>query len=260
MKIMGILNITPDSFSDGGKYVNTEKAVDHAIQMIQNGADIIDIGGESTRPGATPVSLEEELTRVIPVIKGLRENKVDVAISIDTYKAQVARKAIKAGATMINDVWAGGFDPEMPQAMAAANVPVILMHNRTPEMENKGLINITKEVAAELQESIDLVLSAGVKKEHIIIDPGIGFGKTLEQNIELIKNIHHLKNLGFPIMLAASKKRTIRGLAKTDNPDMLGIGTIVTTCHAYTQDIDYVRVHDVKENKIAIQVMENLKS
>jgi len=257
MKIMGILNITPDSFSDGGKYINVDKALEHTIQMIQNGADIIDIGGESTRPGAIPVSIEEELARVIPVISRL--SKVpDIAISIDTYKAHVAEAAIKAGATMINDVWAGKQDPNMLQVMAEANVPVILMHNRTPEMQNDGLDDIIREVLVELQESIDLALSAGVKKEHIIIDPGIGFGKTLEQNIELIKNIHQLKKLGFPVMLAASKKRTIRGLAKTDDSDLLGVGTIATTCHAYTQGVDYVRVHDVKENKIAINVMKDL--
>jgi len=257
MKIMGILNVTPDSFSDGGKYIDIDKAVKHAIKMVQDGADIIDVGGESTRPGATPISIEEEITRVIPVIERLSE-VIDVTISIDTYKAHVAKAAVKAGATMINDVWAGGRDSDMPCIMAESNVPIILMHNRTPEMKNEHLDNITDEVTAELQESIDRTISAGVKKKQIIIDPGIGFGKTLEQNIELIKNIQRLKKLGFPVMLAASKKRTIRGLAGSDDPLLLSIGTVATTCHAYLKGVDYVRVHDVRENKAAINVMMGL--
>lgn len=255
---MGILNITPDSFSDGGRYLAVDKAVNHAIQMVQAGADIIDIGGESTRPNATPISKEEELARVIPVISRL-VSFADVAISIDTYKAHVAEAAVQAGATIINDVWAGRHDPEMPHIMAKANIPVILMHNRTPEMENERIDNIIDQVLAELQESIDLVLSAGVKNEHIIVDPGIGFGKSLEQNIELIKNIHQLKILGYPVMLAASKKRTIRGLTSSNDSRSLSIGTVATTCHAYAKGIDYVRVHDVKENKIAIDVMKGLR-
>ena len=257
MKLMGILNITPDSFSDGGKYIDIDKAIKHACRMVQDGANIIDVGGESTRPGATPVSMEEELARVIPVITRLSKS-LDVTISIDTYKAQIAEEAVKAGARMINDVWARGHDPHMVRIMAKSNVPVILMHNRPPEQEKEGINNIIDQVLAELQERIDLALSAGVKKEHIILDPGIGFGKTLKQNIELIKNIHQLKKLNYPIMLAASKKRTIRKLTNTDDPFLLGIGTVITTCHAYNNGIDYVRVHDVKENKAAINVMRNL--
>jgi len=259
MKVMGILNVTPDSFSDGGQYVDVDSAVKHAIQMVQDGVDIIDVGGESTRPGATPVSMDEELARVIPVIERLRE-VVTVPISIDTYKAGVAEAAVQAGATIINDIWAGKHDPEMAGVMAKANCPVILMHNRAPEVVNEVLCGVVDQVITELQESIDLVRAGGVKKKHIIIDPGIGFGKTLEQNIELIKNIHQLKTLGYPIMLAASKKRTIRGLAQNEDEISLSIGTVATTCYAYSKGIDFVRVHDVKENKVAIQVMKHLST
>ena len=257
MKLMGILNITPDSFSDGGKYTDIDRAIKHAHKMVKDGADIIDVGGESTRPDAIPVSMEEEMARVIPVITQLSVS-LDIPISIDTYKAHIAQVAVKAGATMINDVWAGKHDPDMLHVMAESNVPVILMHNPTPRLEKECLDNIIDQISTQLQETVDLAISAGVKKEHIILDPGIGFGKTLEQNIKIIKNIHQLKSLGFPIMLAASKKRTIRKLTNTDDSFLLGIGTIATTCHAYTKGIDYVRVHDVKENKVAINVMKNL--
>lgn len=266
MKIMGILNVTPDSFSDGGKYIDIDKAIEQAKKMIQNGADIIDIGGESTRPGATPISLEEELARVIPVIRALRQ-VTDIPISIDTYKAEVAHLAVKSGATIINDVWAGRKDPHMFQMMASANVPVILMHNRTPDEENENLCTIVEQVKKELTVTIHQALQAGIKNEQIIIDPGIGFGKTLAQNIQLIKHVDSLKELGYPVMLAASKKRTIRALGEVENPELVGIGTVATTCHgtvaitchAYLNGIDYIRVHDVAENKTAINVLKNLK-
>ncbi|MCL2559147.1 MAG: dihydropteroate synthase [Turicibacter sp.] len=259
MKIMGILNVTPDSFSDGGAYVDIEKAVAHAVQMVADGADVIDIGGESTRPGSVPISLEEELARVIPVIQRLRD-VVDVPISIDTYKAEVARQAVAAGVTIINDVWAGRRDPEMLRVMAESDAQVVLMHNRTPEQENAALTSIVSEVLAELQATVDLALAAGVEKERIIVDPGIGFGKTLEQNIELIKHIDQLKSLGYPVLLAASKKRTIRALAQTEDLGLgVGVGTLAVTCYACTKGIAYVRVHEVKENKLAINVMGNLE-
>ena len=259
MKIMGILNVTPDSFSDGGKYINVEKAVAQGVKMVEEGADIIDIGGESTRPGAKPVNAKEELARVIPVIKELSKI-ITVPISIDTYKSQVAMSAIEAGATIINDVWAAQKDPHMLQVMANANVPVILMHNRSPEKENDNLLNIVEKVLEELNHTITLALEKGVKRQHIIIDPGIGFGKSLAQNITLIQQIDQLKCLGYPVMLAASKKRTIKALAQVDDPYLLGVGTMGVTCHAYLKGVDYVRVHDVLENKIAINVLKNLKS
>ena len=252
MKIMGILNVTPDSFSDGGEFVDIEKAVTHALQMVANGADIIDIGGESTRPNAEPVSTEVELQRVIPVIKRLVA-EIDLPISIDTYKAEVALQAVAAGATIINDVGGAKLDPEMPKVMAESGVKVILMHNR-PHGEENNYFNVLKQVQDELQESIDLVLQAGVKKENIIIDPGIGFGKTPQQNVELIRDIEKLQVLGFPILLAASRKRVIRALAKGDDPLSTTLGTVATTIHAYAKGVAMVRVHDVKENKIALNV------
>lgn len=254
---MGILNVTPDSFSDGGHYTDVDKAVEHAIGMVRDGADVIDVGGESTRPGAKPISLEEELSRVIPVIEKLSK-KIDVPISIDTYKAEVARQAVEAGATIINDVWAGKKDQDMYRVMGNSNTSVILMHNRVSTMENDDAENILEEVMDELKDVIQLAIEAGVKKKNIIIDPGIGFAKTLSQNIEIIKNIDELKKLGYPVLLAASKKRTIRGLSQTEELSRLGAGTLATTCYAYTKGVDFVRVHDVAENKIAITVLKNL--
>jgi len=256
MKIMGILNVTPDSFSDGGKYVDTETAVAHAKQMVAEGADIIDIGGESTRPGAEPVSIGEELARVISVIKRLKE-EIDIPISIDTYKAEVARQAVVAGASMVNDVGGAKFDPDMPQVMAETGAQVILMHNRS--LSDFGAYkHLVLDVKREIKASIDLVLRAGVKYEQIILDPGIGFAKTIDQNIELMKNLSELQTLGYPLLLGVSKKGTLRELMGDEDKSLLGIGTIVTTCYAYTRGIDYIRVHDVRENKCAIQVMKNL--
>jgi len=256
MKVIGILNVNPDSFSDGGKYVDIEKAVAHAKQMVADGADIIDIGGESTKPGADPVSIEEELARVIPVIKRLKE-EMDVPISIDTYKAEVARQAVVTGASMINDVGGAKFDPDMPKVMAELGVKVILMHNR-PLSDFGVYENLILDVKQEFKASIDLVLQAGVKDEKIILDPGIGFAKTIDQNIELMRNLSELQTLGYPLLLGVSKKGTLRELMEDDEKSLLGIGTIAATCYAYTQGIDYIRVHDVKENKRAIQVMKNL--
>jgi len=257
MKIMGILNVTPDSFSDGGQFVDIEKAVAHARQMVTDGADIIDIGGESTRPNAKSVSLEDELQRVIPVIKRLAE-EIDVPISIDTYKAEVARQAVAAGATIINDVGGAKMDSEMPRVMADSGVKVILMHNR-PHGEEDGSYKIFEKVTTELQESIDLVLAAGVKSENIIVDPGIGFGKTPEQNIQLIKQIGELKSaLGYPVLLAASKKRVIHTLAQDDDPVSAEIGTVATTIRDYAAGVEMIRVHDVKQNKIALNVLVGL--
>ena len=258
MKIVGILNVTPDSFSDGGKYIDINKAVNHAMQMIKDGADIIDVGGESTRPGAIPVSLEEELERVIPVIKRLSQT-TNVSISIDTYKAEVARQAILAGASIINDIGGAKFDSEMPRVMAESGAQIILMHNRPPE--TFGIFDdLISEVVDELKSSIALVLEAGVKPEKIILDPGTGFGKTIPQNIELLKKIQVLKKLGFPILLGTSKKGTLRELMENNDKSLLGIGTVATTCYAYTQGVDYIRVHDVRDNRCAIQAMKNLNA
>jgi len=258
MKIMGILNVTPDSFSDGGNYVDIEKAVAHGKQMVIDGADMIDIGGESTRPGARAVTLEEELARVIPVIKRLKA-EIDIPISVDTYKAEVARQAVEAGASVINDISGAKLDLNMPKVMAESGAQVILMHNR-PHSEEGEIVQLHEEVIAELKASIELVTRAGVSPDKIMADPGIGFGKTMVQNAEILKNIdHYHDSLGVPILLGVSKKRTVRALMESDDVDMLTTGTVATTCYAYTKGVSYIRVHDVKENKLAINVMENLK-
>lgn len=257
MKIMGILNVTPDSFSDGGNYIDLEKAVAHGKQMVVDGASIIDVGGESTRPGATPVTLEEELARVIPVIKCLKE-EIDIPISVDTYKAEVARLAVEAGASIINDVGGAKLDANMPKVMAESGAQVILMHRRAHAKEGE-IKHLHKEIVAELKESIELVTEAGVSLDKIIIDPGIGFGKSMHQNAEILRNIDfYYDSLALPILLGVSKKRVVQKLMASDELEMLSTGTVATTCYAYTKGISYIRVHDVKENKIAINIMENL--
>lgn len=257
MEIMGILNVTPDSFSDGGKYVDLDKAVSHAMQMVADGADIIDVGGESTRPGAAPVTLVEELARVIPVIKRLKE-EIAVPISIDTYKAEVARLAVKAGASIINDVGGAKLDANMPKVMADSGARVILMHNKAHTKEGE-IKQLHDEVISELKESIDLVTQAGVDADKIVIDPGLGFGKSMEQNAQILRNIDlYRDSLALPILLGVSKKRVVQTLMESAEIEMLSVGTVATTCYAYTLGINYIRVHDVKENKIAINTMKNL--
>jgi dihydropteroate synthase len=239
--VMGILNVTPDSFSDGGNYNNIEKALEHARQMVQEGVDIIDIGGESTRPGHDPVSLEEELTRVIPVVERLTR-EVNVPLSIDTYKAEVARQAIAAGAHIINDVWGAKADPDMPRVMADANVPVILMHNRT----DKNYTSFIDNVLQDVKESIDLVKAAGVQDHHIILDPGIGFAKTYEHNLEMMYHMDKLVALGYPVLLGTSRKsfigKTLGDVPVTERT----YGTAATVALGIERGCRIVRVHDVQ--------------
>lgn len=266
--IMGILNITPDSFSDGGSYSQLDEIVERAKQMVLDGADIIDVGGESTRPGSSIVRLEEELSRVIPVIKRL-VTEIDVPISIDTYKAEVARQAVLAGATIINDIGGAKFDPLMPEVMAQTGAYVVLMHNRKPNLEKTNCItavsgslteyeDIVLTVKKEIMESIDLVKAAGVNQDKIIIDPGIGFAKTVEGNIELLRRITELHDLGYPILLGVSKKGTIGHLLGGLGVNQRAEGTIAATCFAVSKNINIVRVHDVLENARAARVMEAL--
>lgn len=251
MEIMGILNITPDSFSDGGKYANLDEIVSQAKSMVSNGATYIDVGGESTRPGAKIVTEAEELKRVIPVIKRL-STELTVPISVDTYKAKVAKEAVLAGATIINDISGARFDPEMPKVMAQTGARVVLMHNRSVKTEISGPLteygDIVTEVKEELQESINRVLAAGVAKEKIIIDPGIGFAKLISGNIELIRRIDELHELGFPILLGVSRKGTIGHLLGGIDVNNRVEGTVAATCFAVSKRIQIVRVHDVLEN------------
>lgn len=249
-KIMGILNATPDSFSDGGKYNDVEAAKRRALEMIEQGADIIDIGGESTRPGFEKVEADEELARVIPVIEAVR-GVTDVPISIDTYKADVAREAIKAGATIINDVWGAKADPLMAQVAADTGVEIILMHNR----DNTEYTDLLLDMKQDIEESIALCHQAGVKDEKIILDPGIGFAKTYEQNLEVMRRLDEFTALGYPVLLGTSKKRFI---AKTlDLPvDERVEGTGATVCLGIAKGCEIVRVHDVLEMSRMAKMMD----
>lgn len=243
--IMGILNVTPDSFSDGGSFNSVDMALKHAEEMISQGADIIDIGGESTRPGHTIVSEEEEMERVLPIIKSLKLN-FDIPISIDTYKAAVAEASIKEGADLINDVWGFKKDPLMAKVAAKLDVPCCLMHNR----DNTNYNNLMEDVLSDLKESIDIALKAGVKPNNIIIDPGIGFAKTYAQNLAVMNNLEKLTSLGFPVLLATSRKSMI-GNTLNLPPNERVEGTVATTVIGIMKGCNFVRVHDVLENKRA---------
>ncbi|MFS0874123.1 dihydropteroate synthase [Paenibacillus xylanilyticus] len=240
-QIMGILNVTPDSFSDGGRYTQVKQAVAHAIQMMEDGADLIDIGGESTRPGSEAVGAEEELSRIIPVIEALRQEAPHIPISVDTYKAEVARQAILAGAHIINDVWGAKADPDMARTAAELGCPLILMHNR-PERDYTDYL---KDVVRDLQESIQIVLQAGVHQNQIILDPGIGFVKDLTENLTLMSSLGLLNEMGYPVLLATSRKRFIQNTLQVQANDTVE-GTAATVAFGIAQGCQMVRVHDVK--------------
>ncbi|MGL5646771.1 MAG: dihydropteroate synthase [Clostridium sp.] len=243
--IMGILNVTPDSFSDGGKFNSLEKAKIRVQEMIEEGADIIDVGGESTRPGYTEVSVKDEINRVVPIIKMIKEN-FEIPVSIDTYKSEVAIEAIKAGADIINDIWGFKKDKNMAKVCAETNTVCVLMHNR----EDIPYTNLMRDIKEDLIESINLALEAGVKRENIILDPGIGFAKTLEQNLETMNNVDKIKELGFPVLLGTSRKSMI-GLTLDLPKDERVEGTLVTTVLGISKGCRFIRVHDIKENKRA---------
>ncbi|MBY3625531.1 dihydropteroate synthase [Acinetobacter sp. CUI P1] len=238
--IMGILNVTPDSFSDGGLWDHPDKAVEHALRMAADGADIIDIGGESTRPGHKPVGLEEELARVLPVIESIHRAAPHIALSIDTYKAEVARQAIAAGAHIINDIWGCKADPEMAAVAAAADCPIILMHNR----QERDYTNLSVDMSADLKESIDLTLAAGVKPANIILDPGIGFAKDFNENLQAMMLLDGLTEFGYPLLLATSRKKFIRTVLDLPADDVVE-GTAATVAFGIAQGCQIVRVHDV---------------
>ena len=249
--IMGILNFTPDSFSDGGIFNNIDVAIEHVKKMIDDGADIIDVGGESTRPGYTLISDEEEISRVVPVIKAIKEN-LDIPISIDTYKAKVAEKALEAGADLINDIWGFKKEKDMAKVAAKYNVPCCLMHNR----DNEEYKNLMEDILNDLRESIKIAKEAGVKDENIILDPGIGFAKTYEQNLETMNNLERFKELGYPILLGTSRKRMI-GYALDLPVEERVEGTVATTVIGIMKDAcDFVRVHDVLENARAAKMTD----
>jgi len=243
--VMGILNVTPDSFSDGGQFSSLEAAVARARQMLVEGADIIDVGGESTRPGSSPLTAEEELTRVIPVIKAIRAAAPSTVISIDTYKSVVADAALTAGADLVNDVWGLQGDEGMAAILARHQVPVIVMHNQIGTVYS----DLMKEVVDFLRRSITIAERAGISADQVLIDPGIGFGKTAVQNLEVLNRLAELQEVGRPILLGFSRKRTIGlvlgGLPSSDRVE----GTAATVALGIDRGADIVRVHDVLSMK-----------
>lgn len=250
--IMGILNVTPDSFSDGGKFNNIEAAVARAKQMVAAGAKIIDVGGESTRPGHTVISDEEEIARIVPVIQAIRA-EVDAVISIDTYKSEVARAAILAGAHVINDIWGAKRDPRVAQVAAEFGVPIILMHNR----DNEAYDNFWPEAKQDLEECIQIAKAAGVADAQIWLDPGIGFGKTTEQNIWMMQHLDDLVAMGYPVLLATSRKRLIGNVLNLPVHERME-GTGATVCYGIQLGCHMVRVHDVKEIARMTKMMDVL--
>ncbi|WP_010649043.1 dihydropteroate synthase [Oceanobacillus massiliensis] len=248
--IMGILNVTPDSFSDGGSYTTVERAVQQAILMEKEGADIIDVGGESTRPGHAPVSADEEIERIVPVIKALKET-IGIPISVDTYKAKTAKKAVEAGADIINDVWGAKREPEIANIAAEYHVPIILMHNRT----NEDYTSVVEDMKNDLEESIQIALKAGVPKENIILDPGVGFAKSAKDNLVVMNNLEHLVAMGYPLLLATSRKRFIGNVLELPPADRDN-GTGATTALGIVKGSHIVRVHNVKLNVEIARMMD----
>jgi len=258
--LMGVLNVTPDSFSDGGLFLDREKAIAQGLKMVEEGADLIDIGGESTKPGSKPLGLEEELRRVIPVIEALAK-EVDVPISIDTYKSTVAKKAIEAGAQMINDISGLHFDPDLAHVASKEDVPLILMHTRgTPETMQKDVHyeSLFSEILQYLRESIRRAESAGLDPGQIVIDPGIGFGKNLEDNLLIIKNLQEFRILGKPILLGTSRKTFIGKILHAEVTERLE-GTLSSIAIGVLNGAHIIRCHDVLEAKKAISVADAIR-
>ncbi|HWT26548.1 MAG TPA: dihydropteroate synthase [Mobilitalea sp.] len=248
--IMGILNVTPDSFSDGGKHNQFEQAIGHVCRMIEEGADIIDVGGESTRPNYTMISDEEEIARVVPVIEAIRNNW-DIPISIDTYKSKVADAACKAGADLVNDIWGLKYDPDMAQVVNSNDAAVCIMHNR----KDKDYSNFLADFKADLMESVDIAMKAGISKDKIMLDPGVGFAKTYEMNLGIINHLKLMHELGYPILLGTSRKSVI-GLTLNETVDNRLEGTLATSVMAVMKGCNFLRVHDVKENVRAVRMTE----
>jgi dihydropteroate synthase len=255
--VMGVLNVTPDSFSDGGLFYDHERAIEHGMKLARDGADIIDIGGESTRPGSDPVPLEEEIRRVIPVIEALAR-ELDVPISIDTCKAEVASRALDAGASMVNDVSALRFDPDMVRVVAERRVPVVLMHMKgTPkDMQlDPRYEDLISEILEFLEERVRFAESNGVPPEAIIVDPGIGFGKTVEHNLSIIKHLRRFKSLGKPVLLGTSRKSFI-GKVLNVGVEEREEGTAATVVAGILNGADIVRVHDVAKILPAVRMAD----
>ena len=260
--VMGILNVTPDSFSDGGLFYNTDEAVRHALQLIEYGIDIIDIGGESTRPGAKKISEEEEIQRIIPVVKQIRELSSEIIISIDTTKSMVAQKAIQSGANIINDISGFSFDNKMIDVVRESKVPVIIMHMQgdPSNMQNKPVYDdLIIDISSFFKSKIKLATDAGIKKKQIILDPGIGFGKTVGDNFQLINQLNEFCKLGFPVMIGPSRKSFIGTTLNLPVDDRLE-GTAAAVAVGVMNGARIVRVHDVKEIKRVVTIVEKIRT
>ena len=257
---MGILNITPDSFADGGRYNNFDSAIAHGLEMLQEGVDIIDVGGESTRPGALRISADEEESRILPVIKALAA--AGALISIDTQRAQIADKAVAAGAKIINDVSAGLSDKNMLVTVASLGTPFIAMHSRGESKDMNSTANygdVTAEVLSELQQRVCEALTAGILKENLILDPGLGFAKRAQHNWDLLKNLDQFMALGYPILIGASRKRFLGSLTGDESTDLREPATIALTTLLAERGIWGVRVHGVKAHRDAIAVVGKMQ-
>jgi dihydropteroate synthase len=252
--VMGILNLTPDSFSDGGKFAAAEAALSHAKRMAAEGCDIIDVGGESTRPGAVPVSETEELARIEPVLTTLA-GTLDIPLSIDTYKANVAACAIEQGAIMVNDVWGLQKDPAMAETIAAAEAAVVVMHNRT---QKNASVDIITDIRSFFTRSLSLAKKAGIPRSHIILDPGVAFGKTSRQNIEVIAHLADLLDFGCPILIGVSRKAFLGSLSGSKVESQL-IGTVAANLAACAAGASVFRVHDVAEHVAALSVFHTIR-
>ncbi len=257
--IMGIVNVTPDSFSDGGRFLDRDKATLHALKLADEGADIIDIGGESSRPGAERVTVEEELSRVMPVIEAISQ-KIDIPISIDTTKSEVASRALDAGASIVNDISALRFDEKIGSVAAEHGAYLILMHMRgTPEtmQQDTKYDDIIGEISAFLKSAAQKAIGMGVSPEKIILDPGIGFGKSVDGNLTILKNLHRFLALGYPLMVGVSRKSFIGKILNLETGERLE-GSIAAACYAILNGADIVRVHDVAATKKALTVLEHI--
>jgi dihydropteroate synthase len=258
--VMGVLNVTPDSFSDGGRYFDLDKAVEHALVMDREGADIIDVGGESTRPYARKISSNEEMDRVIPVIEALSK-ELTIPISIDTYKCEVAREALKCGASIINDISALRFDPQMASIAAKAGVPVILMHMKgTPEnmQENPAYEDLIPEILDFLKDAVKRAVAAGISEDLIIVDPGIGFGKTFDDNLKIIKELFRFEALQRPVLLGTSNKAFI-GHILDKEPHERDTGTMATIAYIVINGAHIVRAHNVKKTVETVTMLDAIK-
>ena len=252
--LVGILNLTPDSFSDGGEFVDLDAATLHFHSMVEAGAEIIDIGGESTRPGHIPIPAAEEIARVVPFIETIRPH-TEALISVDTSKAEVAEAALSAGADIVNDVWGAQRDPGMAEVIGSFGAPCILMHNRPAE--EAGVGDVVEAILLFLQRSVDAVKAAGARDDAIMLDPGLGFGKTYEENWAIMRRLPELCALGYPILLGASRKSMIAKLLELKDPKARLSGTLATTALGIQAGVDFIRVHDVRENRECADVMDH---